>query len=303
MKLLMIRYFQIRRDLGFWIFLIAAFIFFTAQAIASEKSSYAWYLAILASFGLYQHYLQRRDLVFIKTYFDHSRWHIVLNYNLTLLPCSAALLLTNNFLPVIFMHGFVSAIPMMNFSLNGPAYLFLGRYIPSTQFEWISGLRKNGLILIALLLLAMALSPVKLFGPGALFLLNLIFIGFYNLFEPRIMLNAHHLPVDRFLREKARYLCMMVVFINLPLLAVNCIFHPEVTFINLAFLFSFILLAANSVLIKYANYLPGESMSFSGDMLVLFAAVFIPYLLPLSVLLYFVNLKKAKNNLLQFIDE
>jgi hypothetical protein len=303
MQLLKVRFYQLRRDLGVWTILIALAVFFILKEIVAEKNQYSWYIAVLSVFALYQHYIQRNDLIFAKTYFKNPKWQIVLNYNLTLLPCTLALFYTNTHIPALLAHCLVSLFPWMSYSMNGPKFLFLGKVIPASQFEWISGLRKNGLLLIILIVLVIALSPVKLFGIAALFILNLTFIGFYNVSEPRIMLNPRNLEVSRFLNDKVNFLIMIVLITNLPFLIVNCIFHPEVILINAAFLLSFLLLAANSVLIKYASYQPGETQSFSGDLLVLVTAVFIPYLIPVALMLYFVNLKKAKNNLLQFIDD
>ncbi len=303
MQLARIRFYQLRRDLGAWTFIIAAAAFFIVREIVSEKPQYSWFISIILIFAIQQHFLQRKDLSFARSLFQNAKWQMVLNYNITLLPCTLAFVITGNLLPAIVTHGIGSILPWVTFKLAGPRYLFLGRLVPSSQFEWITGLRKNAPLLLILCMLAIALSPVKLFGIAALFLLNLTFIGFYSISEPRIMLNPHNTTVAKFLNDKIRFVITVILVTNLPLLVVNCLFHQEVIFINAGFLLSFLLLAANSVLIKYSNYQPGESLSFSGDMLILLAAVFIPYLIPIAIMLYFVNHKKARLNLSQFTDD
>ena len=155
-------------------------------------------------------------------------------------------------------------------------------------------------MLLGLLIMALILSPVKLFGLVPLFILNMIVGGFFTTFEPLIMLNPRALAPRQFLKTKVTFSLSAVAFINAPLLAINSIFNNDALWFNVTFLFSFLLITACSVYIKYAGYEPNASLRFHVDFLFLYASVFLPYLLPLSVVIYFSNKRKAITNLSQF---
>jgi hypothetical protein len=302
MQLLILRYYQLRRDLGYWVPIIALTIFWICKEISAD-TIHAWVLSATLVFGFYQYHVNRKDKIFTRTYLAHGSVQVLLNYNVSLLPATVGMMWSGRWLQALCCHLLVSVIPVINTDIRFPKLRVAGKWVPAAHFEWLSGIRQHFFSIVFLSLLALFLSPVKLFGVAALFLLNCVFLGFYSLSEPRIMLNPHALPIRDFLARKTRFFLLAISLVNLPVLLINSIFNPEVTWINGGFLCGFLLLAANMVHIKYAGYEPNQNQGFSGDMLVLVTSIFIPYLLPVGILLYFHNRKKSRQHLTYYLDD
>jgi hypothetical protein len=204
-KLFTLRYLQIRRDLGYWTLIIAVAAFFIAREISAGSLLYCSLLAAALVFLLYNSHLGRKDLNFIENYLGRAKQQVAINYNLLVLPVSAGMLVNKYWLPALLLHFGVSLLVFTKAPRSLPRLAFIGRLIPAQQFEWISGVRTHFYSLVLLLLLAIVLSPVKLFGVMALFLLNSIFLGFYSTFEPLPMLNSCNLPAVDFLKQKVSF--------------------------------------------------------------------------------------------------
>src|SRR5204863_4343842 len=118
--------------------------------------------------------------------------------------------------------------------------------------------------------------------------------------EPLSMLNTRNLAAVDFLREKNRFLTGMLLILNFLPLLVNSLFHQEALIFNACFLVGFHLLASISLFMKYASYEPGQSLPVQIDMLIVFFSVLVPYLLPLSIFIYYSKRKSAVTNLQRF---
>lgn len=252
-QLLKLRYLQIRRDLGYWFIPILLSVFFVSKEISEQSQLYALSLGAVCILFLYVYHTNRKDLSFIKHYLAHPLRDVCINYNLLTLSVSLALALSGWIMIALCLHLFVSLLVFTKINFSGPAFLFIGKHLPSSEFEWISGIRKNFIPLLILFLLALLLSPVKFFGVVALFLMNSIFLSFYSEFEPLPMLNPNNLSAEHFLKQKISFFIKVLLVLNVPLLLVNSVFHPDIIWFNLCFLIGFSMLASFSVYIKYAN--------------------------------------------------
>lgn len=300
-QLFKLRYFQIKRDLSYWVFIIAIIAFYVSKNITETSLGYCSVFAGLILFFLYNYHLNRKDFNFIKHYLNRPKIQVCINYNLLILPLSFALAFGIYWKYLFIVHLLVSLISFTDIKIQYFKFLFISKYVPSSHFEWISGLRKNLPALFFIFLLAIIFSPVKLFGIVALLLLNLLFLGFYNYFEPLIMLNPENLSAEVFLNKKVSFLSRVTLLLNAPLLLINTLFNPEVVWFNTGFMFAFLLLAASTVYIKYASYKPNTSMRLSIDFLILFSSILLPYLIPLGIFIYFSNKKKAIANLTNYL--
>lgn len=293
MQLLKLRYYQVKRDLGIWAILIAGGIFYFCLEFASDTDRNSYILIGIVLIAMYTYHANRNDRNFLSHYLKRPLLQVLVNYNFSIVPASLALIINHYPLNAFGLHLLVSCIAFINFRSSRQRLLFVNRFIPADQFEWISGLRKNFYQILVLLLLAIFLSPVKLFCLAALLLLNTIFLGFYTLHEPLLMLNPKFLSPEVFLNQKVNYLLKMIVIINTPLLLVNALFHPDSAWFSACFLIALILLGSCVVYIKYARYQPNLSQGFTIDQVILFGSLLFPYLLPLSLYLYYSNRKKA----------
>jgi hypothetical protein len=302
-QLLKLRYFQARRDLGYWVIIFAAIAFGIAYSAASPDPKHSLIVVGLAVLGFSSFHSKRRDLHFIRKHFDSPLAGICFNYHLTVLPLSLGFLFAGYWYYALLLHILVTGICFFRIRTYTPRLLFVQKLVPPSQFEWIAGLRSNFPILVILAIIMIILSPVKLFAIAALFVFNVIILGFYSFFEPRIMLNPGQLSISKFLSSKVRFMIRAILITNLPILIVNSIFQPDVVWFNVFFLAGFLVMTVTGIYIKYAHYRPSDSLPLSFDYLVLLVSVFVPFLLPLSFFILFSNLKKAKNNLSLYLDD
>jgi len=300
-QLFRLRYFQIKRDLGYWIIIIAVACFYLSKTISETSQLNCQIFIGIVLFSLYNYHINRKDLNFIEHYLQAPKLQVCVNYNVLILPLSFALASDVYWKWIFFVHLFATLIGIFYVKLTSFKFLFIGKYISAPNFEWTAGVRKNFLTISVLLLIALILSPVKLFGVVALFILNFIFFSFYNYCEPLIMLNPEDLPVEVFLQKKIRFLIRTLLVINVPLLLVNCLFNPDIIWFNVGFMLAVLLLGACTVFIKYANYKPNTALRLNMDYLILTSSVVIFYLLPLGILIYISNKKKAIHNISNYI--
>lgn len=282
MQLLKIRYYQLKRDLGLWVPIIAIAAFLLVQTVALDRIDYAAGIALIYFTLAYRFHQNRRDLVLVRHLFSSPSLNLFVNYQLTALPVSLGLVFAQQYLPALALHLVLFVLLFRFNSLNSPLYLAFTRIVPSEQFEWIAGLRANFLILLVLLLLAIVLSPVKFFAIVVLFLLNSVILGFYRFNEPVVMLNPDGLEISQFLFRKIRFLQKAVLFINVPVLLVNCIFHPDVLWYGIGFIFSLFLLCSFTIYAKYANYEANQTQGTQIDALIPYFALLVPFLAPPS---------------------
>lgn len=302
-QLIQLRAYQIKRDLSYWIIIIAVAAFYISKSISDYSLVYGVGLTGVVISSLYNYHLNRKDINFINKYLQRPKLQICFNYNLLIFPITFAMCLSQLWYLALLLQIAVSIVSQTTIRFSNLKLRFISKYIPSQHFEWITGTRKNFYLLCVLLLIAIVLSPVKLFGLVALFMFNLVIVGFYNFSEPVMMLNPQNLIPEIFLSKKITFLSGVLFAFNAPLLIINVLFHQEIIWFNVCFLFGFLLLAASSVYIKYSNYKPNEPGRFSIDYLALIASLFIPYLLPLGILIYFSSRKKAIANLSYYSND
>lgn len=303
MQLLKLRYLQLKRDLGYWVLIIAILVFFIVKGISEVSQLYTLSLTAVVLFFFYAYHSNRKDLNFINKYIDQPKKNLCFNYNLSVLPVSSALVFNNYWLLALGLHLGITLLVFIELKPGGPKLVFIQRYIPKAQFEWIAGLRKNLFIILPLLLIAVFLSPVKFFSVVALFVLNTVFLGFYNFFEPLVMLNPEGLETKEFLQKKVSFFTKVLILLNAPLLITNSFFHPDIAWFDACFLAGFLLIACCSVYIKYENYKPNDEIRFHIDSLLLFASAIVPFLLPIAFFLNSSHKKKAIQNLSHYIDD
>ena len=303
MQLLKLRYFQIKRDLGVWVFLLAILATGLTVFMCDRKDRVPYIFIGVCVMTLYNHYHRRKDLNFLKRYVQNHKVQISLNYLISILPITVGLAISKQWYLLLLCVSATASLPFIGTSDKHLRLQFINRYIPSTQFEWISGLRRSFALIVLVLIVTLMLSPVKLFPLIGLFILNSIFAGFYYEFEPRYMLNPSSLSNSEFLQRKVAFTWRMILYISLPVLLINCVFEQDMIAANAFYLIGFMIMAAGMVYLKYAQYEPGEQLKPTADSLFLALGVLVPYLLPLSLLIAWNNRKKAIQHLSNYFND
>ncbi len=303
MQLLKIRYYQLKRDLSYWVIIIAVLLFFVAKLISAHSLLYSWGFTGSVLALLYLFHVSRKDTTFALNFLKQGAWQMAVNYSVTVIPISIGFLVTANGLCALVLQLGVIGMAFLKPSITSLRIKTFTSFIPPQHFEWISGLRKQFYLLLLLLLLACILSPVKLFATVGLFLLNTSLLSFYILHEPLLMLNPKRLSVTDFLKEKIQFAIKVIAILNIPILLVNSFFQPDVWVFNLVFLLGFFALTAATIHIKYADYTPNETIGFKIDFLILYAGIFLPYVLLIGIFILISNRKKAMINLNYYLND
>lgn len=197
---------------------------------------------------------------------------------------------------------FIFLIPFIAFvkpaeSIAGRNF-FAANFQRESNFEWRSGIRKQGWMFPVLWLLAMVLAFVPFAPILLLWFLLLAVSSFYDEGESRPMIESAELPPAAFLRSKLSGQLTAWSMISFPILAASAVFHPERWWVLLLFIVFSSLMIVLFVASKYAVYQPAE-INRSNNLvhIMCMLGLFIPFLLPLPFVMLVRNYRKAIRNL------
>lgn len=169
--------------------------------------------------------------------------------------------------------------------------------LPPAAFEWISGLRRNGvavLVVYVLALLLWRLPAASLFGPPALtwVLTEPCFVEG----ESWMLVEAFALPPRRFLRDKLRRSVLLFWAACSPLVLLVLVREPRAALVVALLLAGCSLVHAGGVLFRYATYHEGRRTPVAGTLtlLVLAATLALP---PVALFLLYRLWRQAVRNL------
>jgi hypothetical protein len=197
---------------------------------------------------------------------------------------------------VIFLVPFIAFVKPAEHAAGGN--FFAARIPHESNFEWRSGIRKQGWLFPLLWLLSLLLAPVPFAPILLLWFMMLAVSSFYDEGESRSMLESAELPPVAFMRCKISGQLTAWSWISVPSLAVSAVFHPDRWWVLLLFIAFSTLMVSLFVTSKYAVYQPAEiNRSNSLVHVMCMLGLFIPFLLPLPLVMLVRNYRKAISNL------
>ena len=302
-QLLKIRYFQLKRDLGFLFFVIVALVSCVSFLVFNHQEQIGLYATWIVVFLFYSFHKNRGDIAFLAKHFEKAKFQLIIEYQLFLFPVSIPCLFTNYWYCFFVLHGFVLVIPFLNIkSKYSLKYNFVTRLFKN-DFIFISGVRRNLVSLVILFLLALALSPLKLFPLVALFLFNNVVFSFYEYNESVQILQALQKTPKQLMASLLNFGVKKMLFVNFPILLINTIFNPDLWMFNMYFLAYNILILATVIALKYESYQYKKSVSnHQIKLIVMILGLFIPYLFPLTIIFYVQSRAGAIENLSHYLD-
>lgn len=303
--LLQIRYIQLRREIRTlpWLHRLL-FLLLLCGIVAIchsvfHKSLQGWLVpgALLLSALAMQLYRPDKDFIFL--HFNSPRQAIFSEYAVFSFPFILPALFSPNWycFPVYFLGLGAITFIRSRFRLQ-TRYTFLGWLLLDTAFEWISGLRRAFPVFALIYLLALTFCWVKALPLFLLWVLNLLFISFYQEGEPLHLLRIYaESPVD-LLRKKLFSHGLLLFCLNFPVLLLQAFIHPVIGLIGIIFLLLQFIAMAFALFLKYATYRPGE-VTTSNTLLVTLAqmGILLPFLLPLPLIMCFRYYGRAVQNL------
>ena len=308
--LLYIRLKQIKREAdGLGLYLI---VFIAIAAVLSlvtffqyKNNQQAWYVVAVLSIACLAIHYTRKDKLFIYKQLNKPHLQIFLEYLILTLPFSITSLVTQNWFCFPLLVLALICISFLKFQFRHKAvFTNLSLLIPASNFEWISGIRKQFIPFISLYLLALAFCWVRILPLFLLWFLTIIISSFYLENEPVHILRERNNTARKFLLDKIKInIKYILILYSLPVI-INAIFVREFLMITLLFIPVQIALLCFAVNLKYSTYKPqtnllGNNVAFS--IVAMFSAM--PYFLPILALLAIVYFYKAENNLKTYLHD
>ena len=304
MQLLKIRYYQLKRDLGILFFVIVLLAFGLSYFFFDHPNQYGYYVTGIILYILYSFNQSRKDLGFIARHFNNPLLNIIVDYQLVLLPFSIPSLLTNYYYCFFILHIAAVLIALLNIKPSLPFRLLFLSKLFNGNFIFIAGTRKNFILLIIFILIALTLSPLKLFPLIALYLANQLIYSFYNINEGIQLLRASELTAKQFLNYIIKKHLIYLAILNAPVLLINSMINMDMTYFNLFFLAYNLLTHACIICFKYGNYLPKkQTQNNQLKLIIISLGLFLPYLAVLTIIYFFQSKKEATINLTYYLDD
>lgn len=206
-----------------------------------------------------------------------------------------------SFLPILF----VPVISAVNVSRR--TYVEKIRSVsmfPVQNFEWTAGVRHTGILFWALWILAFALVMLPFASLIVLWFLLLMISSFYDQGEPVEMIESFRLDSGGFLRKKMSLHCMSFITPALPIVSIAIIFNPDRWWVYLLFLIFSLLNISVFIVSKYSVW-HHKQINRSNSIVnaLCMIGLFLPFLLPLPLIVFVKNYRKAVNNLNPLLDD
>jgi len=309
-SLLYIRVKQIKREadgLGLYLIVFIAFALILSYLAFKQykNSEQAWWLVILMSVLCLAIQYSRKDKAFIYKQLDKHYLQIFSEYVLLTLPFSIPSILTKNWFCFPLLLLILFSISFLKFQFKRKAVLTnLSAVIPASNFEWISGIRKQYISFISIYLVALGFSWVRILPLLLLWFLTIMIASFFLENEPIHILREGNKNARRLLLDKLKVnIGYILILYSLPIL-INAIFVQEFLLITLLFIPMQIALLCFAISLKYATYKPqtnqlGNNVAFS--IIAILSAM--PYFLPIPVILSIVYFYKAEKNLKTYLHD
>lgn len=265
----------------------------------------AWYIVVLLSIICLGIQYSRKDKEFIYKQLDKPYLQLFSEYLILTLPFSITSLITKSWYCFPLLLLVLICIPFLKFQFKHQAsFKKLSSVIPASNYEWISGIRKQYIPVICLYLVAVAFCWVRILPLALLWFLTILISSFYLENEPVHILRAGNKTAGKFLSDKIKInIKYILILYSLPVI-INVIFVREFLVITLLFIPVQIALICFAISLKYCTYKPntnllGNNVTFS--IIAILSAM--PYFLPVTLLLAIVYFYKAEKNLKFYLHD
>jgi hypothetical protein len=265
----------------------------------------AWLIVALLSVICLAIQYNRKDKAFIYKQIHRPYLQLFLEYFILTLPFSITSITGKNWFCFPLMLLALACIPFLKFQFKHRAvFKNLSSIIPASNYEWISGLRKQYIPFISLYLFAVGFSWVRIFPLFLLWFLTILVSSFFLENEPVHILRAENKTARKFLSDKIKInIRYILILYSLPVI-INAIVVQEFLIITLLFIPVQLALVSFAICLKYTNYKPntallGNNIAFS--IIAMLSAV--PYFLPLPVIFAIIYFYKAEKKLKLYLHD
>ncbi|HEX5555884.1 MAG TPA: hypothetical protein VFX43_21755 [Chitinophagaceae bacterium] len=309
-RFLKIRILQVGRELsslGWWrTVVLLAVLAVGGIAIYRQTGLYpnCLYVTAVAALVVLGIHLYRKDKEFILLTGTDPMKIYVAEYAFFSVPVFILMLFTEHWYCAILLLAVYFLLSLIRYTPGKKTRTgYAPAIIPRDNFEWMAGIRGNLPVILVLYVAALGLLIYPYASIFVLWLLLGLIASFYQWCEPSDILQLAELPPKGFIRRKLKSHLKGYLFFSAPILIGYVIFQPATAWVALViYAISFINLAF-FILSKYAVYQPCHS-SPAGNVLtsVIHFCMFVPFLLPLPLLMCLRAYKKSQHQLKEYLD-
>jgi len=301
--------------------LILSFLSLLAYNLISQSGKTVLILILYALFILTIH-VSRKDKYFLKKIYNRTYQIFIVEYMIISLPLIIMFILLQNWISLIFL-SLILLILSLSFNFRSDSFLsIIMRFVKPNNsnlnfrimfpvpindpfaFEWISGVRKNYIVLFCVYAIFLAFAYMAYIAIIGMIILSLITSGFYLYGEPREFIESFATNSKSFLFRKIErnYKYMLISFA--PLIIISLLFNPETWLFILGGLFFSLLIQLLSIIFKYGLF--DENKSLSRNALVLYMNIiflFLPFFWLAPIIMGTNYYFKARKKLDQYFDD
>ncbi|MEK6478935.1 hypothetical protein WJR50_15420 [Catalinimonas sp. 4WD22] len=261
-------------------------------------------LCFVLIFSLFSLHILRKDKAFLKFLPIRRYLLYAVEYHLIASPFYVRLLLDQQWITSLLSFTATSIIPFVNVILmsNGAALHRL-KLIPAESFEWKSGIRKHSFIITALYMLAISLYQYPYVAFVVLVLFTLLSTTFYNEGEPLQMVEVFQLAPRQFMFMKWKMQLLLFWTGCTPLMLIYLLGNTAYWYVLPVLILVCSVIQILSINLKYSFYVPGESVDKSIFIAIYVLSLFVPFFVPVPLVMMFNYQHKAIVNLKAYLND
>jgi len=177
-------------------------------------------------------------------------------------------------------------------------------FIPTRSFEWISGIRRNLLVLLPVYLIFIAFSFQPYIGVIGFIILSLLVSGFYFYGESREFIEQFAKTPSSFLWLKIRDNLKLLYLFLLPILIISMIFQFHTWYYLAGAILASSLFQIITIIFKYGLFEENAPLNKINILVMInFLFIVLPFFWPVPIIMGIKYYMKARENLQKYFDD
>lgn len=307
-KIRLYQFFRLLKGIGLLriiiLLLILWFILFLAfQFLISPENTVKSLIAIGLSLLSLQ--VSRNDKHFIKTTIKNPYSIYLSEYLLLILPFLVIWIVYSNWIGIGLLILIILLIPLISINLNlNSKFKVRLPFISISSFEWISGIRRNLILLIPVYLFILAFSFKPNVAIVGLIFLSILISGFYYYGEPREFVELFAKNPRDFILRKILINLKQLIILFAPILIIAIIFQTHTWYYLIWAISISFLIQVLTIIFKYGLF--EENSNLNRNSIIVFLNilfVIVPMFLPVPIIMGIRYYKKARENLKKYLHD
>ena len=325
-KIRLLQFFRLLKGIGLLrIIIVLLILWFTTYMVFHFLILPENTVKSLIAIGLFLLSLQvsRNDKHFIKTTIKNPYSIYLGEYLLLILPFLVIWIVYSNWIGVGLLILIILLIPLISINLKlrylGSVIKFLIYpfnsnlnskfkvrlpFISISSFEWISGIRRNLILLIPVYLFILAFSFKPNVAVVGLIFLSILISGFYYYGEPREFVELFAKNPRDFILRKILINLKQLIILFAPILIIAIIFQTHTWYYLIGAIIISFLIQVLTIIFKYGLF--EENANLNRNSIIVFLNilfVIMPMFLPVPIIMSIKYYKKARENLKEYYHD